>query len=164
MAELTIRRNGGKAVTPSISREGDPFRMMRQLLGWDPFQEVMPTGRGETLFSPAFEVKEGSDAYTFKADVPGVKEKDLEVTLTGNRLTVTGRREEEKEEKGTTYYAYERSFGSFSRSFTLPEGADEKHVQADLESGVLTIAIPKRPEVQPKKIAVSTTGKGPSKS
>lgn len=76
------------------------------------------------------------------------------MTMTGNRLTISGKREEEKEERGDTYYACERTYGSFSRAFTLPEGADMEHVQADLKASVLTIAVPKKPEVQPKKVAV----------
>ncbi len=111
---------------------------------------------GELVFAPAFEVKETKDAYIFKADVPGIKEKDLEVTLTGNRLTLAGKREVENEEQGETYYSCERSYGSFSRSFTLPEGVDTEHVHADLAAGVLTIAITKLPEVQARKIAVKS--------
>lgn len=113
-------------------------------------------------FYPSFEVKETEKAYVFKADVPGVKEGDLEVTVTGNRLTVSGKRESEKEEKTDTYYTCERSYGSFSRSFTLPEGTDVGAVTADLKDGVLTVALPKRPEVQPKKIPIGAEAPRPA--
>lgn len=85
-----------------------------------------------------------------------MKEGDIEVTVTGNRLTITGHRSEETEEKTETYFSRERKYGSFSRSYTLPEGADLEHVHADLKAGVLTVAVPKLPEVQPRKIAVKS--------
>lgn len=158
MADITVRRNTGNQQS-AITREVDPFRVIRDMFRWDPFQEMMPTWpsadwRG--TFAPAFEVKETKDSFLFKADVPGIKEQDIEVTVTGNRLTVSGKREEEKEERGDTYYTSERTYGSFSRSFTLPEGADVEHAQADLKAGVLTLAVPKKPEVQPKKIALKS--------
>lgn len=85
----------------------------------------------------------------------GVRDEDLEISLTGNRLTVSGKREEEHRQEDERYYAYERSYGSFSRSFTLPEGGDVEHAQADMSNGVLTVTIPKKPEVQPKTIEVN---------
>ena len=144
-----------------------PFRMMRDLLRWDPFQEMAPLWpttawpleERMTTFTPAFEVKETKDAFLFKADVPGVKEQDLDISLTGNRLTISGKREEEKQEQTDTYYSYERSYGGFSRAFTLPEGTDGEHVNADLKAGVLTIAVPKTPNAQPKKISIKATDK-----
>ncbi len=113
-------------------------------------------GRGEQAwaFTPAFEVKETKDAYIFKADLPGVKEGDLDITLTGDRLTISGKRETEKHEDADRFYAYERSFGSFSRVFTLPEGVDPDSCHAELKEGVLTLRLSKRPEVQPRRITV----------
>ncbi len=152
MANLIHRNEGGAMQQPA--RPWDPFEMMRDLMRWDPFAEVGPLRTREAVFTPAFEVKESQDAYLFKADLPGIKEEDLELSLTGNRLTISGKREEEKREEDERYYAYERSYGSFSRSFTLPEGVDPEHAEADLSNGVLTVSIPKRPEVKPKKIEV----------
>ncbi len=142
--------------------EWEPFRAMRDLLRWDPFRELAPFRAPETAFSPDFEVKETKDAYVFKADVPGVKDSDLDITLTKNRLTVQGKREAEQEEKQDTYYAYERSYGSFTRSFTLPEGVDADHLRADLTNGVLTIVLPKVAEAKPRKITVGGTAGGTS--
>ena len=150
MANL-IRRS-----TPAplgTARFADPFEMMRDLMRWDPFAEIGAGGR-ELAFVPSFEVKETKDAYVFKADMPGIREEDLDLSLTGNRLTVSGKREEENRQEEDRYYAYERSYGSFSRSFTLPEGVDAEHAHADLSNGVLTVSIAKKPEVQPKKIEV----------
>ncbi len=148
-----IRRN---PQDPSVQQQWEPFRMMRELMNWDPFAEMMPSLRGVEMpiFMPQFEVKETKDAYVFKADLPGVKEEDLDISLTGTRLTVSGKREAEEKKEDERFYAYERSYGSFTRAFTLPEGIDADHVEADMKSGVLTLTVPKRPETQPRKIAL----------
>jgi HSP20 family protein len=131
-------------------RERDPFALMQETLRWDPLRELWPPKDGE--FAPSFEVKETKNAYLFKADMPGVKEGDLDVSLSGNRLTISGRREEERRDEGDRYYTYERSYGSFSRSFTLPEGTNADNIEAELKDGVLTLTVPKKPDVQPKRI------------
>jgi HSP20 family protein len=158
MANL-IRRMGRGAIEPSRL---DPFELMRDLVRWDPFAELGTVAERELTFAPSFEVKETKDAYVFKADLPGVKDEDLDLSLTGNRLTITGKREEEKREEGDRFYAFERSYGTFSRSFTLPEGVDIEHAAAELKNGVLTVSLAKKPEVKPKKIEVRKleTGKG----
>jgi len=163
MANLAIQRDKGG----QIVREDwwEPFKRMQKFfrfepwLRWDPFAELpaLPTFEPSAVtFVPAFEVKETNDSYVFKADVPGIKEQDLEITLTGDRLTVRGKRESEKEEKQDTYYAYERSYGSFVRSFAVPQGANADQARADLKDGVLTLVLPKRPEVQAKHIAIKS--------
>jgi HSP20 family protein len=159
MADLPVRRGGGSNL--QRSREWDPFQRMQELMNWDPFEMMSPwlAGAGRQVpstFIPAFEVKETKDSFIFKADLPGVDEKDIEVTLTGDRITVSGKRESEKREESERFYAFERSFGSFSRSFTLPEGVDSNNVQAELKNGVLTLRLAKRPEVQPRRIQVGT--------
>lgn len=138
----------------------EPLRVMRDLLGWDPFREIAPSiPQLPVEFVPSFDIKETKDAYIFKADVPGVKESDLEVTVTGNRLKVSGKREAEKEEKTDTYYSCERSYGEFTRSFTLPDGVDMNSLQANLADGVLTLSVKKTPEAQAKKVDVQTAAK-----
>ena len=167
MSDITVRKhNGDRPTSIEPSATWDPWRTMRALMTFDPFREMtaFPTVEERGIaFNAAFDVKETKDAFLFKADLPGIKDKDLEVTMTGNRLNVSGKREEEKEEKSDRYYTYERSYGSFSRSFTLPDGADADKLRASLDQGVLTITVPKKLEVQPKKIAVKTETT-PSKS
>jgi HSP20 family protein len=156
MANITVQKKNVGQPEAIARREWEPFRAMRDLLRWDPFREMTPIFSGELPgYEPAFEVKETNDSFVFKADVPGVKEQDLEVTTTGNRLTVAGKRESEKEEKEENYYAYERSYGSFSRSFTLPEQADLAHIRAELKSGELTVVIPKTAAAVAKKVPVT---------
>jgi HSP20 family protein len=161
-----IRRTGGGESVPSLRSEFDPFRVMQDLLRWDPFRgsgawerAIQPFTR-EAGFAPDFEVKETKDHYVFKADLPGVKDADLDISLTGNMLTISGKREAEHKEESDTFYAYERSFGNFTRSFALPEAADSDNVKAELKDGVLTIWLHKKAEMQPKKIAVKATTDG----
>ncbi len=158
MANLVKRENR------DISRgsEGyrwDPFRAMDALLRWDPLGGEIGSlaGMGGD-FLVRFDVKEIKDAYVLKADMPGVKEEDLDISLNGNLLTIHGKREAEAKEEGEQYYAVERSYGTFSRSFSLPDSVDGEHVTADLRNGVLTVHVPKRPEAQPKKIAIGKGG------
>ena len=160
MANL-IRRNQGQEPATTAGA-WDPFRLMRDMLRWDPYRELDTVfGQpAERSFAPTFEVKETKDAYVFRADLPGVKDADLEISLTGNRLSISGRREQERHEQGDTFYASERAYGSFTRSFTLPEGIDGDNVTADLKNGVLTLSVPKKPEVQPRKVTINTTGGG----
>lgn len=154
MADI-VKKNGGPIT------EWDPLRTMRELLRWDPFREMMPAfssfaALDRATFSPSFDVTENKDAYVFKADVPGVKREDLEITTTGNRLQISGKRSSEEESKTDTVYTFERQYGSFTRTFTLPEGADLEHARSQLAEGVLTLVIPKKPGAQAKKIPISS--------
>jgi HSP20 family protein len=152
---MAIIRRAQAAEVPQLRTEWDPFRLMRDLLA-DPFGEMTPYAARVPAFVPHFDVKETEEGYVFKADLPGVKEPDLDISLTGNRLTVSGKREAEERHEGETYFAFERTYGSFTRSFTLPDGADGEHVQAELKHGVLTLVLPKKPENQPRKITLKT--------
>jgi HSP20 family protein len=154
MNDLIVRRTPSTDL-PALSAL-HPFRTLRELLAWDPFQEMAPMLSVEAQkVLPPFEVRETKDRFVFLADLPGIEAKDIEILLTGNRLTINGVRTDkvEKGEEGE-YYARERTYGRFTRSFTLPEGADLSAVQAHLGSGVLTIVFPKVAAVQPKKIPV----------
>ena len=134
----------------TVTRYRDPFAMARELLSWDPFF----TDRRVSAFSPAFEVKETADAFVLKGDLPGVAEADLDISLHNSVLTVSGARQAEERKEGEGYALYERQFGSFSRSFQLPELADGERIEAKLENGVLTLSIAKKVEAKPRKIAV----------
>jgi HSP20 family protein len=127
----------------------DPFRIMREMTGWDEAQS-----QRSYSYAPAFEVKETRESFVFKADLPGVEIGDVEISLTGNHLTIAGRREPEKVDENERYFSYERSFGTFSRSFTLPNGCNVDDVSADLKGGVLTVVVPKKAEVQPRRIEI----------
>jgi len=157
MANLVKRENREVARSASPEYRLDPFRMMDALLRRDPFRGDLGGFNQDLDFVPRFDVKEIKDAYVIKADLPGLRDEDVDVSLSGNLLTISGKRQEEHREEGESYYAMERSSGTFARSFTMPDGVDGTSVTADLKNGVLTVQIPKKPEAQPKRIAI---GKG----
>jgi HSP20 family protein len=121
----------------------DPFALARELFTLD-----------TPAYNPAFNVKETEDAYVIEADLPGVAEADLEVTLDRNQLTITGTRNAEKNEERDSYHLYERRYGAFSRSFTLPRAADPEAVAAKLDRGVLRVTVPKKAEAKPRQIPI----------
>ena len=160
MADIAVQKKSSGETGAVARREWEPFRLMREMLRWDPFREMAPVPTVEVpSYSPAFEVKETKDGFVFKADVPGSKEQDIEVHVAGNRLTISGKREAEKEDKGDIFYMYERSYGSFTRSFTLPEQTDGEHVKAELKNGELTVVVPKTPAAVAKRIPVASGDK-----
>ena len=108
-------------------------------------------------FNPRVDLIEKENEIIVKADIPGIEEEDLKLEVEGERLTISGKKEEEKETKGNGYQRLERSFGSFSRVIQLPDSADPEKVQADYKKGVLTVKIQKKPETQPKKISVKVS-------
>ncbi len=134
-------------ISKRMIKEWEPLRFMREMMHWDDLARL-------GSFVPDFEVKETDGSYLIRADVPGIAEKDLDVSISGNLLTVTGKREEEKKEEGDKFYTYERSYGSFSRSFVLPEGVDTEHVASELKDGVLTLALPRGEKVATRKIEI----------
>lgn len=161
MANIALKKENVPA--PAQAPTFDAFKVMRDMLAWDPFREMRPLfptiNAAELSFAPAFEVKETPTEFVFKADLPGVKESDLDVSLTGDRLTISGKRETEGSDKTDTYYTWERSYGAFTRTFTLPGGVDADHAKADLKEGVLTLVLPKTPEAQARKISIKAGDK-----
>lgn len=161
MSNIAVNRepNPQPTVQPrAMTREWEPFRMMRELLHWDPLGAMTPglAPLEPGAFAPTFDVKETKEGFVFTADVPGVKDNDLDVRITQNRLSISGKRESEKVEKTDQFYATERSYGSFTRTFTLPAGVLADKIQAELKAGVLTVLVPRAPEAQPKKIDVAS--------
>ena len=136
------------------------------------FQDSFGQGREESLttstFAPAVDVYEDAHSTTLKIDVPGIEEKDIDVRLENNVLTVTGERKFEKEEKEENYRRVERQYGSFTRSFTVPSTLDPESVTATYDKGVLKIKLAKKAEAKPKQIKISVgsekTLEGKSKS
>lgn len=97
---------------------------------------------------PAVDAAESEKDYRITAELPGMSEKDVEVTLAGGMLTVRGEKKEEKEERKQDYHMSERRYGSFSRAFRLPEDADPERIEATLKDGVLTVIVPKAEQAQ----------------
>ena len=121
-------------------------------------------GQDESLttssFSPAVDVYEDEHTTTLKIEVPGIDEKEIDIRLENNTLTVHGERKIEKEEKEENYRRVERHYGSFTRNFSLPTTVDSEKVSASYDKGVLKITLPKKAEAKPKQIKVSVGGAG----
>ena len=153
MAELAIRRGNGGPMQPTPR-----IPSMRELMKWDPFVDMAPLLGSLPMegIVASFDVKETPNTFIFKADLPGFVEKDLDISAVGDRLTISGHRRDEREDKGDTYYLSERRYGSFSRTFTLPDGIDLDHVNAELKQGVLTVTVPRVAPAPAKKIVVKS--------
>ena len=147
---------------------------MTVLTRWDPFREFTTLqdrmnrlfqdsygnqGREEALatssFAPAVDVYEDEHKITLKIEVPGIDEKDIDIRVENNLLTVHGERKFEKEEKEENFRRVERQYGSFTRSFTLPSSVDPGQVSAHYDKGVLKITLAKKAEAKPKQIKVN---------
>lgn len=140
---------------------------------WDPFRDLSimqermnrmfeDAGRGwrgdepssTTSWSPAVDIYETETELIVQAELPGVEQKDITLNLEKNVLTVRGERRFEKETKRENYHRIERSYGAFSRSFSIPAIVDEEKIRADYKDGILKIALPKKEQVKPKQIQI----------
>ena len=135
------------------------------LVRWDPFEEMnrlhdhFLSGRGLTkqAFQVAVDIREEDDAFFVDAEVPGLAAEDVHIDVEKNVLTIRGERKVEKEEIEDTYRRVERQYGSFTRSFTLPETVDADSISADLNNGVLALRLPKKEAPTPRSISVNAT-------
>jgi len=121
----------------------------------DFFEDFFPT-RWLRKGDLSLDVAETDSEVIVTTEVPGVDAKDIEITLTGDVLTIRGEKKEEKEEKKKNYRRMERWYGSFGRSVTLPSSVDQSRIKAKVKNGVLTITLPKKEEERPKAIKVET--------
>ena len=147
------------------------------LVKWDPFAELEEvssrlnrifgrtaardeTGR-ELLkvgdWAPSVDISETGESYMIMAEIAGVKKEDVQVTIEGGMLTIQGERKRENEEKDRKYHRVERFYGSFLRSFHVPEDADENSVKAEFKDGMLNIMLPKSEKAKPKAINISVS-------
>lgn len=149
---------------------------MNAIARWDPFRELddlqsrlstllghaavcKDGAKDEALtvaeWAPLVDIAEDENEYLIKAELPGIKKDDVKVTVQHDVLTITGERAFEKEEKDKKYHRVERAYGSFARSFTLPEDADGAKVAAEFKDGVLRVCLPKSEKAKPKSIEVT---------
>jgi HSP20 family protein len=146
---------------------------MNELVEWKPFREVSrlrremdrlfedffgPARRAlrplEMEWAPAVDLEETSDKVTIKAEVPGIDPKDIDISLSGEILSLKGEKKTEREEKGKNFHLVERSYGSFSRSLRLPAAVNADKIEATYKDGILTITCPKKEAVKPKAIKI----------
>lgn len=154
----------------------DPFRELTTLQNRvnSIFQDYNRSGQDELTttgsFIPAVDVYEDEHKIVLKLEIPGVSQDDVDIRLENSTLTVRGERKFEKEEKEENFHRIERRYGSFSRSFTLPNTVDTENIRANYEQGVLNIELSKRAEAKPKQIKInvgsqkSIEGKGTGKA
>jgi len=152
-------RNLLPAVSRPAGREDDhPFYSLQHQMnslfddffsGFDITPRALASG-GFGAFTPSLDVKESDKDFTIRAELPGVEEKDVEVTLTNDAVTIKGEKKEEKEDKGKNYYYMERSYGSFNRVIPLAVETDANKAQASFKNGVLNITIPKSTSAKAK--------------
>jgi HSP20 family protein len=143
------------------------------IIRWDPFKDLVTlrekmnrlfedavTSRGEqkdlitSSWAPAVDIYEDENQLVLTAEVPGIDEKDIEIKLEDNTLSIHGERKMEKETKEENYHRLERAYGSFYRSFTLPNYIDQEKIQAQHENGILKITMPKKPELKTRKVKI----------
>jgi HSP20 family protein len=171
VTKLPIKQEKPSAAS-SVPQMWQPFEGLRQEVDrlfddfgrgfWRPFGRspfaAEPLFRRELTLPtmPAVDVVESEKAYELTAELPGMDEKNIEVKVVNGSLTINGEKQEEKEEKKKDYYLQERNYGSFERSFGIPEGVDADKIEASFKKGVLTVTLPKKAEAQKpaKKIEV----------
>lgn len=130
---------------------------LSSLFGRTPWRGLGEETMKVTEWTPLVDITEDDKEFVIKAELPEVKKEDVKVSVEDGRLEISGERKFEKEEKGKKYHRIERAYGSFMRSFTLPEGAAGDKVSADFKDGVLTVHLPKSPEAKPKSIDVKVS-------
>ncbi len=142
------------------------------LVRWTPFRDLMTIqdqinrlfeenlqrtdekGMSVTSWQPLVDIYEDGQAIVIKAEIPEMDEKDIQVNIEDNTLTIKGERKLEQEEKKENYHRVERFYGSFMRSFDLPTTVDQSGIKASYDKGVLKVVLPKKEEVKPKKVAI----------
>ena len=148
------------------------------IVRWDPFRELEEmsdrlnrvfartgsaraaddTGAFLTFdWAPSVDIAETAEAFEIKAELPDVKKDDVKVTVEDGQLRISGERKQEKDEKGKKFHRVERSYGSFMRSFALPENVDDSKLSAEYKDGVLNVRLPKTEQAKPKAIAVKVS-------
>lgn len=147
---------------------------MSSIMRWEPFRNLSSLqeqvnrlfessfpSRGDesalTAWAPAVDVYETENELVIKADLPDVTEKDLDVRIENNMLTIRGERKFEQKVKEESYLRMERAYGSFSRSFSLPNSVNTEAIKAEYKDGVLNITLPKRAESKPKQVKIAVS-------
>lgn len=139
-----------------ITRYAPNFSVRRLNRLNDLFEDlVSETEEARKAWAPAVDVKETKSEITLHAELPGMKQEDIEVEMVGDILTLKGQREQSSEENRDEYIRIERKFGAFQRSFTIGVPVVPEQIHASYKDGVLTVRIPKAPEVQPRKIEIT---------
>ncbi len=130
-----------------------PFEEMQRVMDrfFEEFPKIWPATISNEMFTPAVDISETDKSYEFEIELPGMKREDVQIEVNDGILTVSGEKQEEKQEDKKGYKKIERSYGKFERSFSLPADIDDKNISAKFENGLLNISIPKSPEAKSAK-------------
>lgn len=139
----------------SLMRRFDPFAEMSRLQ--DEMGGLFGGDARRSGFTPAVDIFEDKEGFHVKAELPGVKPEEVHVNVENNMLTLRGERKLEKEDKREGYHRIERAYGSFQRSFVLPNSADAEKVHAEMKDGVLAVLIPKKATAQSRRVEVKSS-------
>lgn len=148
----------------------DPFRELRSLQDEMTrlFAGAVPRSGGEQMahgaWLPSVDIYEDKDRLVLEADLPGLNREDFEISVENNVITLKGERKFEKKVEGDNYHRVERSYGAFTRSFTLPQTVTAEGATADFENGILKVSLPKREETKARKIEISGAGSSAPKT
>jgi HSP20 family protein len=134
-----------------VSIQDEMNKLFDDFLG----RPLMRTEWSEGVWNPSVDISETKDNVLIKAEMPGLNKEDVKISMQDNMLTLTGEKKQEKEEKETNYHRVERSYGAFSRSFSLPTSVKSDKIRATYKDGILSITLPKTEEVKPKEIPIS---------
>jgi len=137
--------------------EFDSLRKEMDRLFNDFYRSVSKGEEGFDSVYPLMDVKETKDEFVITAEIPGVSKDDVKISIVNNQLTIKGEKKCEKKENDEKYHRVERAYGSFQRSFTLPNLVDSNKIKASFKDGVLTVILPKKEEVKPKEISISVS-------
>jgi HSP20 family protein len=157
----SVTRSGNGGGTPSPFNLRDQFdRMFDSMMrGWPaPWRDAPRLDMGGFDFAPRVDTAETDTAYEVTAELPGVDEKDIKLSLEGDTLSISGEKKAEREEKKKDYVMTERSYGSFKRAFTLPENVDIDKIAAKFEKGVLKVTLPKATPTASKQREIPIKG------
>ena len=153
MSNLSLFRGSPFRELSRMQRQVD--RMFDELASSWGEDLTIPALRVESVFTPSCDIQETESHYLMIFDLPGVKKEDIKIEMTGNELCVSGERKEEHEAKTASRHRVERSYGSFSRSFSLPQGIKPDQIETDYQNGVLRIAVPKLETAKTHKILIA---------
>lgn len=178
--KLAVQTEQKGAAPAQAAREWEPLDTLRRQVDrlfedfgrwdlWRPFGgsvfDLKPSWVDESWAkeawakAPAVDLVEKEKAYEITAELPGMEPGNVEVKLSNGMLTIKGEKKEEKEEKKKDYYVSERRFGSFQRSFQLPDGIEEEKIEANFKNGVLTVTLPKSPAAQKPEKSIAIKAK-----